>query len=162
MLILIFCKDFVTSINSSRSVAKSLPFFPLCHNSTETLSFFQRRQRETITQTVKLHPLTFSSWLTSAATRRARQKSLVINFQSLMVLLSAPGYWINKNLIAPLNHLKVIPLRGTFNIISNTSGWFWVPSDRTLPWKKAWSASFALNSDLKKKKICQIILLSDS
>lgn len=42
-----------------------------------------------------------------------------------MALLSAPGSWINKNLIAPLNHLKVIPLSGTFNIISDTTGWFW-------------------------------------
>lgn len=80
-----------------------------------------------------LHPLTFCSWLNCETSCCALQKWLVINFQSLMALLSAPGSWINKNLIAPLNHLKVIPLSGTFNIISDTTGWFWDLSGRKTP-----------------------------
>lgn len=91
---------------------------------------------------VKLHPLTFCSWLNCEAPRCAQQKWLVINFQSLMAPLSAPGSWINKNLIAPLNHLKVIPLSGTCSIISDTTGWFLDPRGRKLPRRKAWSASF--------------------
>lgn len=47
-------------------------------------------------------------------------------------LLPATGCWINKNLIAPLTHLKVIPLSGTPDVISDWSGCF-------LGQEKAWS-----------------------
>lgn len=63
---------------------------------------------------MKLHPLTFCSWLNSRASCCAWQKWLVINFQSLMALLSAPGLWINKNLIFPPQSLESYPTERHF------------------------------------------------
>lgn len=56
----------------------------------------------------------FCSWLSCEASHCARQKWLVINFQSLMALLSAPGSWINKNLIAPPQSLESYPTEWHF------------------------------------------------
>lgn len=99
----------------------------------------------------KLHPLTFCSWLNCEVSRRAPQKWLVINFQSLMALLSAPGSWLKQKLHFPPQSLESYPTEWHFEPHQRYN-WLILGPERhrkkTSSPKNAWSVLMGLNVEI--------------